>query len=130
MQTFLALVSPALTLMLTVMAGFLVNALITAIENHTAIRITEQQRALLVSGADNAAGTLITMLLAKTITPAELADPKSTHVTNLAGDVIERMPAPAAKIGVTKDQMAQVIVGRAGQLLAQQPTPAVMAVAA
>lgn len=37
------LISLALTVMLMVMAGFLVNALIIAIENRTAIRITEQQ---------------------------------------------------------------------------------------
>lgn len=126
-DVILPLFLPGLSVIVTAIIVWLANAIVDAIQKHTALKINEQQRAILVNGADNAAGTLITLLLAKLITPETLSDPASQHVTDLAGGVIDRLASQAAAVKVTKEEMAQVIVGRAGQLLAKQPTPVVVA---
>lgn len=119
MDTLIAVVTPGATIIATALFGWLVTEAIAFLQAHTKLQFTAQQRALLLTGADNAAGTLVTMLLAKKVLPVELTSPTAKPVADLATAVINRMPGPAAAIGVTPAQMAQVIVGRVGQLLAQ-----------
>jgi len=122
LQTSLTILTPAAIIIATAVAGWIGQGIVNAIQARLKFQFTEAQRALVATTAENAAGALVTMLLTKAIAPSALASPATDPVQQAATAALARVQGPAAIIGVDHAQMANVIVGRVGVLIANHPT--------
>jgi hypothetical protein len=122
--------SAILNLILTVVgivavpaAGWLANRCIAAFESRTHIQLTEQQRQTVLAAAHTAAGALVVELSKGRLGLGDI-HPASDIVKAQAATAINAVPEASAALRVSTADLAQIIVGKIGAMIAADPTVA------
>jgi len=112
-------------ILLVPLAAYIATGLLNALSAHTAIKLTELQRAQVIGSIRTAAGEIAVGLARGTISltsPSAGGATLAAAVADKAAAALAAVPTAATALGVTQAGMSRMVLGQVGHLIAADPT--------
>jgi hypothetical protein len=121
LQTVLGSLLEIVGIFATPFVAWAVERGIAAYELHAKIKLTDQQRAVVLGAADTVSGVILARIGAGSMSRADLV-PGNPAVHAIATASVQAIPDAATALQITGPDLARIAVGKVGHALAEDPT--------